>query len=117
MSDQIPPDERPSLDESAPPIAEPNKKRQYWLGVAYGAIPLVIFLIGGVVARLSRSNYGVNGIFPTAIGVIVYIILLVITIIYLTKREKRFIGYGLLTLLLITPVVAVYGCMLIIQAN
>jgi hypothetical protein len=111
MNDQ--PQDGSSSSNSPPPA--PNRKRQYWLGVAYGAIPLVIFLISGALLRLSQ--YGTYGIAGTLIGVIGYLALLVITIIYLFNRERRFIGYGLLTMLLVTPVVAVYGCILILQTG
>jgi peptidoglycan/LPS O-acetylase OafA/YrhL len=112
MSDQILEGDSSS---NTPPPPTPNRKRQYWLGIAYGAIPLVIFLISGVLARLSQ--YGLYGLPGTLIGLIVYLALLVITITYLFNHEKRFIGYGLLTMLLITPVVAVYGCTLILQTG
>lgn len=104
---------------SAPPLQPPapDRKRQYWFGIAYGAIPLVILLLSGVAARFDQGNYGVAGLPGTFIGLIGYVILLVVTIVHLVKREKRFIGYGLLTMLLITPVVGVYACMLIIQGH
>ena len=114
MSEQT--QEEPSSN-AAPPTPARNRKRQYWLGIAYGAIPLVILLLSGVVARLDQGNYGVAGLPSTVVGGIGCVILLVVTIIYLAKREKRFIGYGLLTMLLITPVVGVYGCLLIIQGH
>jgi hypothetical protein len=115
MSEQT--QEESSSNASPPPTPAPNRKRQYWLGIAYGAIPLVILLLSGVVARVDQGNYGVAGFPSTVIGLIGCVILLVVTIIYLAKREKRFIGYGLLTMLLITPVVGVYGCILIIQGH
>ena len=116
MSDQNQ-EETPFSDESLPPVPAPNRKRQYWLGAAYGAIPLAIFLISGVIGRLFSQgppNYGEAGWPFIVIGLFAYLILLVVTIINLVKREKRFIGYGLLTMLLITPVVGSYGWLLII---
>lgn len=100
-----------------PPPPTPNRKRQYWLGIAYGTFPLLIFLISGALLRLSQYGIGTLGIVGSLIGLIGYLALLVITIIYLFNRDKRFIGYGLLTMLLITPVVAVYGCTLISQIS
>jgi len=100
-----------------PPPPTPNRKRQYWLGIAYGIFPLLIFLISGALLRLSLTGIGAFGLISFVIGLVGYLALLVIAIMYLSKREKRFIGYGLLTMLLITPVVAVYGCMLISQIS
>lgn len=110
MSDQI---KEGTPASNPPPPPTPNRKRQYWLGIAYGAIPLVIFLISDALLRLSQ--YGTLGIVGTLIGLVGYLALLAITIAYLFNHEKRFIGYGMLTILLVTPVVAVYGCMLILQ--
>lgn len=114
MSDQT---REGASSANTPPPPTPNRKRQYWLGIAYGIFPLLIFLISGALLRTSLNGIGAFWSISFIIGLVGYLAQLVVAIIYLARSEKRFIGYGLLTMLLVTPVVAVYGCTLISQIS
>jgi hypothetical protein len=96
----------------------PERGPHFWRGLAWGVIPLVIFLLTGALSRIPGlpSNLSLLiglSLLGLIIGGAVYIFLLIRAIIHLRNPEQRFIGYGILAMLLITPVVAVYGCIFI----
>jgi len=103
--------------EGQPPPATPiplpptqrQKRWQYLLGLALGLIPLIVFLVGYGVA-LGTTGGALNAIGASLIGVILYIVELIVTIVFIARKDVLFAGYGLLTAFLATPIVVVIGC-------
>ena len=88
---------------------DPDRKKHYWLGLGLGLIPLVAFLIfyGLFLPSQSLSS-------PFLILIIItgflYVIELFVVIGCLASSRLRFVGYGLLTAFLVTPIVAAVAC-------
>jgi hypothetical protein len=107
---------QPEAVEQPPPATPiplpPSQRRKRWhylLGLILGLIPLIVFLVGFGVA-LGTQGGVFNAIGTSLIGLILYIVELIITIAFLASKNLRFVGYGLLTAFLATPVVAAVGC-------
>lgn len=103
MSQQRP--ERPR--NFVPPQVPPGPSRRtidYLIGLGIGAIPLAFFFLAiGTLA----SAFAVNLL---VLALILYFGLFLATIVCLTIPRSRFFGYGMLTMFLITPVVAYIAC-------
>jgi hypothetical protein len=85
-------------------------RSQYFWGLGLGFIPLVLFLIGYGLALgpgSTSSSFPISLIF---IGLGLYILELIATIILLFVPAQRFVGYGLLTAFLVSAVVAGIAC-------
>jgi hypothetical protein len=82
---------------------------QYFWGLGVGFIPLLLFLIGYGLSLGSSTNSGF-ALSLVFIGLGLYIIELIATIVLLFRPAQRFWGYGLLTAFLISPVVAAIAC-------
>lgn len=105
----------PAAPIPLPPTAR-QKRRQYFLGLGFGLIPLIVFLVG-FGAAIEQGLYTLGeeygwdqlllGFF---VGLILYIIELIVMIVYLSNGQRRFAGYGLLTAFLASPVIAFIGC-------
>jgi hypothetical protein len=100
----------------ATPIPLPPTQRrrtwQYLLGLVLGLIPLIVFLVGyGIALRTAGGAFGALG--TSIIGLILYILELMVTIVFLTSKNVRFAGYGLLTAFFATPVLVAIGCSVI----
>lgn len=95
-----------------PPPTEAQKRWQFFLSLGFGFIPLLILLVVAGIAPGGLNGLGVllNGFL---VAVFLYIIELIITIVFLANKQQRFIGYGLLTAFLATPVIAAIGCTVI----
>ncbi len=97
------------------PLTERQKRRQYFLGLAFGLIPLIVLLI----TIGAGSGPGENGLgillFGALLAVILYIIELIPVIVFLANKQRRFVGYGLLTAFLAIPVVVAIGCYVILN--
>lgn len=103
MSQQRP--ERPrSIQPPALPPRPSMRFIEYLIGLALGAIPLALALIaiGGLATQLSGTL-----LFWAAV---LYIASIVAAIACLVYAPSRFIGYGLLTMVFVTPIVAYIAC-------
>jgi hypothetical protein len=97
-----------------PPQASQDRRGQYFLGLGLGLIPLGIFLVSfGLTLTQSQIVTLLQLIILVAIGL--YVIELIVTIICLVIERVRFVGYGLLTAFLASPVIAYIGCIVIIS--
>ena len=88
----------------------PRRRFQFWLGIALGSIPLLIWLGTGCMYMLSQTStysIGLNGLF---LGATAFVILLILSIIYLVVAQYRFLGYGLLIALMASPIIAYIAC-------
>jgi hypothetical protein len=103
------------------PLRPPNQRRQFLLGLGLGVIPLAVWLIfiGAATADVARCASeqvycSLPGVGQLLTGLIVFGILwliqVIVTIATLTNQARRFVGYGLLTMLLIGPIVGSIAC-------
>ena len=109
-----------------PPPPAPNgraARNAFLRGLAFGSIPLLIFwAFGGVAGIVQRTSNPLSyaGAVPLALGVILGLLglaaVLISTIVCLARRETRPYGYGLLTMLLVSPVLAAIGCQVYLAA-
>ncbi len=103
------------------PIRPSNNGRQFLLGLGLGAIPLAVWLIfiGAATADVARCSSeqvycSLPGLGQLLSGLIAYAILwlaqLAATIAMLANKTRRSLGNGLLTMLLIGPIVGSIAC-------
>jgi len=111
--DESQPGEQPPPATPIPlPPSQRRKRWQYLLGLVLGLIPLIVFLVGYGIA-LGTQGGVLNAIGTSLLGLILYIVELIITIVFLNRPNLRFAGFGLLTAFLATPVVVAIGCSVI----
>jgi lipopolysaccharide export LptBFGC system permease protein LptF len=88
-----------------------QNKQQFWQGIAWGSIPLVLFLVTTAIVRFSQNYSGITyGIIGLIVSVLAYIIVLIMAIVHLSRSRRRFLGYGLLTMVLVAPIISAIGC-------
>ncbi len=99
--------------EIRPPESGPSFAKQFWLGIGLGSIPLIVTLlcIGALLGGAATNS--LSGILLIA-SFALYAALFVAAIVCLTIRSVRFVGYGLLTMVIVIPVVAFIGCIVIV---
>ena len=98
------------MNESAPPPYQ--KRRQYLLGLGFGLIPLLIFLVAtGFSYRAALGSPQLEAALTFLfVSLLLYFIALIATIAYLVNPQQRFGGYGLLTALLASPIIGAIAC-------
>ncbi|SRR5579884_606320 len=99
-----------SFQEVTYPRPPLNRGLQYLIGLAIGAIPLAALLLSAYSAR----NAVVSGILGP-IAIYGFIAVFVGMIVCLCIPRVRFVGYGLLTMVLIAPVVFFISCVVSFQ--
>lgn len=117
------------MSTSTPPNSPPPNGRAnrnaYLRGLALGSIPLLIFwILGGIAGVMQFVNppnpYSYAGAGPLFAGVILgaiaLVAVLIAAIVNLARPQTHFLGYGLLTMLLVSPIVAVLSCQIYIAA-
>lgn len=112
----------------APPTPpSPNRRRtrnSYLRGLAVGSIPLIIFWIFGGIAgylqHVQQNPYSYAGATPFYAGLILggigFVALLISAIASISSRNSGPFGYGLLTMVFVSPVAAVGGCQIYLAA-
>lgn len=95
------------------PVTAKQKRWQYFLSLVLGLIPVIVLLVTYGIG-IAQGEFGLGTlVFGGLLAVILYIIELIVMIVFLTNKQRRFVGYGLLTAFLITPVVTAIGCTVI----
>lgn len=94
----------PSSSPGEPPSASKGRRRQFLIGLGIGFIPLVLFFIG----------FAPNAYLLILISLLLWLAVLIASIVCLLIPSVRYIGYGLLTSILISLVVGSIGCIIII---
>jgi hypothetical protein len=89
-----------------PPRPEINRALQYFIGLVIGCIPLVLFFLS--VSRFLGVTEIANSL--SAIALNSYMVLWVAAIACLCVPRVRFVGYGLLTMAILSPVIWVISC-------
>lgn len=80
--------------------ASQKKKRPYFLGLRLGLIPLVVFLLDFLQFSAALTSFLLTS------SLALYLVSLIAMMICLSIQKTRFVGYGLLTTVLVSPVVA-----------
>lgn len=99
--------------QSQSPQPQPGKQssREYFIGIGIGFVPLVLALvsIGGLFAGTGIGST----LFGTGLGIAIlfYVALFVASIICLCIERSRYVGYGLLTMVVAIPVISFIGCL------
>jgi hypothetical protein len=101
---------------AGPPTQDgPRKGRQYLLGLGLGLIPLLLFFLSIGLAFNSGSSNVVSVLLLASL--LLYIASIIAMIICLVNQNVRFVGYGLLTTVLASPVIGVVGCVVIVASS
>ena len=121
MSEPPPPPTQPAIQPPTQPPA--HNGRRYLLGLGLGFVPVLLAIISGVFSY-PLFTYNASGPYDPGLSngllsgaAILYGIAIIAMIVCLFNKEVRFIGYGLLTMVLIGPIVAVVGCSVISSAT
>lgn len=106
-----------------PPQLPTHNGRKYLLGLGLGFVPVLLEWLSGVFTY-PLFTYSAPGPYNPGLGtallqagVLLYVVAIIAMIALLANRTVRFIGYGLLTMVLAAPVVAVVGCLAISGAT
>ena len=97
-------------------LPEPQPKqrssRQYFIGIGIGFVPLILALIGigGFITRNGSNLFGVT----LEIALFLYGGVFIAAIVCLSIKRVRFVGYGLLTMVIATPIISFIGCVVVI---
>jgi uncharacterized membrane protein YhaH (DUF805 family) len=95
----------------------PADRRNYWIGIGLGMIPVVVLWIAvGLAAGSNGTSSSAAGSVATT-GLILYAASIVAAIIALTIVRSRRLGYGLLTMVFVGPVVWSIGCVVILSSG
>jgi hypothetical protein len=101
-----PPPPMPPPMPAAPPPPQRGFLRGYLIGLGVGLIPLVVAMIGlGQVSSGGGTNANL-----LLLGLGLYLAEIISMIVLLVVRRTRPIGYGLLTMVVISPIVFFIGC-------
>jgi hypothetical protein len=89
-----------------PPSQEPSRTGQYFEGIGIGLIPLALLFLG-----LRNSALG-------SVPIWLYLVEVIAAIVALSYRRVRFVGYGLLTMVILSPPIAFQiSCMVSAQGH
>jgi hypothetical protein len=92
----------------------PSPTQKYFIGLGIGVIPVLpAWISGGFLFNTSPSGNSAIGSYFLFAAIGLSVVELIVMIVLLTNARLRPIGYGLLTLLLISPIVDVVGCLTI----
>jgi len=117
-----PPATAPQPAPQAPiplPAAQPQdrrrKLRQYFLGLGLGLIPLLIFL-PGLGLSVNTPSSPVSSALLIA-SLVLYLASIIAMIVCLSIRKVRFVGYGFLTTVSASPIIAFISCTVIVLTS
>jgi len=96
-------------NQSPQPQRGKQSSREYFIGIGIGFVPLILALvsIGGLSAGIGSALFSTG----LVIAVLLYVGLFVASIICLCIERSRYVGYGLLTMVVAIPVISFIGCL------
>jgi hypothetical protein len=105
-----------------PELTGGQKTGRFFGGLGLGVLPFLIpvllaVILGRVLSGSQGSILSLLGTLFAFVPFLLYVAALAYMIYCLTQRRLRFIGYGMLTTLVILPVVLVVSCIVIITAS
>ena len=95
------------------PLTQQEKRRQYFLSLGFGLIPVIVLLVTFGIGTQQGESGLATLIYGALAAILLYIVELITTIVFLFNKQQRFVGYGLLTAFLVTPIIAAIGCTVI----
>jgi hypothetical protein len=111
----------PPAPPRPPKPPKPRNLRRYLVGLGIGLVPVLVYWLSGVFicpygyysgvcpgphdANLSNFLYGA--------GIVLYLVSVVAALALLFNRAYRFVGYGMLTMVFVDPIIGVAGCLAI----
>jgi hypothetical protein len=98
-----------STQAPAPAQNQPPRSHNYFIGIAIGLIPLLLAIVSVGIINMPVGVY----LFYAAIAL--YVITLIASLVCLGLQRVRFIGYGLLTMVFVTPVVYYIACIVAVS--
>ena len=93
---------------------QPHNRRRDLVGLALGFIPVLMVWPYAALYGALRI-YGVGG-YVLFGGIILYVVSIIAMIVCLFIGSLRSVGYGLLTMVFVSPIIGVTGCQMIINA-
>lgn len=113
MAANEPPPAPPSYPPApvSPPSPDPQRRRQFLIGLAIGAVPLVVGMIG---LGFLYSNLSLAAGTPLVIAGILYLLELVTMIILVSIQATRQVGLGILTALAADLVIFFVSCLVVL---
>ena len=108
----------PQLPPQGRPVGQLNR-RNYFIGIGVGAIPLIVALAGiGTLINANGKDPNVTiGSFLIFAAVALYLVSLIAMIVCLVVDPLRSIGYGLLTTVIATPIIAGIACYAVVLVS
>jgi hypothetical protein len=108
----------PPLPFPQPQLTTGQKTGRFFIGIGLGFVPLlvalgIVLIAGGIGGNVASALYSVAIYAPCLLG----LGFLGLMIYFLTQPRFRFIGYGMLTVLVALPVIAAVGCIVIISQS
>ncbi|GAC1404389.1 MAG: hypothetical protein NVSMB49_22820 [Ktedonobacteraceae bacterium] len=102
------------MSNQIPTSQPPDRQHQlyYFIGLGIGLIPLALALVGFGLTSSSPAS-SPSGVLLLYSAIILYCAEFVAWIVLLTMRRTRFLGYGLLTMWLVAPVVFFIACIVV----
>jgi len=93
------------------PLTQQEKRWQYFLGLGFGLIPMTVLIV--TVGIAAQNVVSITLIFGGLAAILLYLVELFVTSVFVAIHRVRFVGYGLLTAVLASPVIAFIGCTVI----
>lgn len=114
---------QPPTPASPPPAPPTHNGRRYLIGLGFGFIPMVALWISGVFMCGFLASGCPGTVNATVSNVLVTLAevsfagVVIGAIVCLFIKRVRFIGYGLLTMIFVAPIVGAIGCTVISGAT
>jgi hypothetical protein len=105
--------EKPAPLPAAPEPGARRKALHYFLGLGVGLVPFFSFLLG--IRFVPSSPTAASDLLRLSLGL--YLVFLPALYFLISNKSARFIGYGLLTTVLISPIVACIAFLLFVPST
>lgn len=109
---------QPPVPFPQPQLTTGQKTARFFLGIGLGFVPILIALAIGLVSG------AVGGDVANVLNTLVFLVpcglglaLLGLMIYFLTQPRFRFIGYGLLTVIVALPIIAAVSCIVLLTRS
>ena len=106
---QLPPMPPTPLRPRQSQLSSGDKAGQYFLGIGLGFSPVIVAYLIGIFS--TRIDFGALG---SLLPALMFLADFIYMIYAFTQERRRWIGYGLLTVIVILPVVLAIACVVIL---
>jgi hypothetical protein len=93
-----------------PPDSYPSRRRDFFIGLGFGLLPLVVAMVG--IGGVTKGPSDTSVIFSDllAAGGILWVVSLIVMIVFLAIKRLRNVGLGLVASVVSSPVIFFIGC-------